>query len=96
MSTATPIDELLIEKLRNYLKGEGYSGRVQRWYPARARHFLDYCNDNALAIEAVRPAHVAQFLRRQYRLFRRGHRKSLPFGKWRWRYTTLFTCCCAL
>jgi site-specific recombinase XerD len=88
MSTATPIDELLIEKLRNYLKGEGYSGRVQRWYPARARHFLDYCNDNALAIEAVRPAHVAQFLRRQYRLFRRGHRKSLPFGKWRWRYTS--------
>jgi len=53
MSTATPIDELLIEKLRIYLKGEGYSGRVQRWYPARARHFLDYCNDNTLAVEAV-------------------------------------------
>jgi hypothetical protein len=58
MSTATPIDELLIEKLRIYLKGEGHSGRVHRWYPARARHFLDYCNDNSLAIEAVRPAHV--------------------------------------
>ena len=57
MSTATPIDELLIEKLRIYLKGEGYSGRVQRWYPARARHFLEYCNDNTLAVEAVRPAH---------------------------------------
>jgi hypothetical protein len=25
MSTATPIDDLLIEKLRIYLEGEGYS-----------------------------------------------------------------------
>src|SRR5262249_834632 len=88
MSTATPIDDLLIEKLRIYLEGEGYSCLVQPWYPARARHFLDYCNDNALAVDAVRPAHVAQFLRRRYRLFRRWHRESMPFNKWRWRYTS--------
>jgi len=87
MSTPTPIDDLLIEKLRTHLKAEGYSVRVQRWYPARARHLLDYCDGNALAIEAIRSAHVAQFLRRQYRLFRRRHRGAPPFNKWRWRYT---------
>ncbi len=87
MSTPTPIDDLLIEKLRTHLKAEGYSARVQRWYPARARHLLDYCDGNALAIEAIRSAHVAQFLRRQYRLFRRRHRGSPPFNEWRWRYT---------
>jgi integrase/recombinase XerD len=87
MSTPTPIDDLLIEKLRTHLKAEGYSARVQRWYPARARHLLDYCDSNALAIEALRAAHVAQFLRRQYRLFRRRHGGSPPFNKWRWRYT---------
>jgi len=88
MSTATPIDDLLIEKLRLHLKSEGYSSRVQRWYPARARHFLDYCNGNALAIEAVRSTQVARFLRRQYRLFRRRHRESLPYNEWRSRYTS--------
>jgi site-specific recombinase XerD len=87
MSTPTPIDDLLIEKLRAHLNTEGYSARVQRWYPARARHFLDYCNGNVLAIEAVRTVHVAQFLRRQYRLFRRQHREPPPFHEWRWRYT---------
>ena len=87
MSTPTPIDDLLIEKLRTHLKAEGYSVRVQRWYPARARHLLDYCDGNALAIEAIRSAHVAQFLRRQYRLFRRRHQGAPPFNKWRWRYT---------
>ena len=38
MSTPTSIDDLLIEQLRAHLKAEGYSARVQRWYPARARH----------------------------------------------------------
>lgn len=87
MTAPTLIDDLLIEKLRTHLKIEGYSAEVQRWYPALARHLLDYCNVNALAIEAIRSPHVAQFLRRQYRLFRRRHRESLPFNKWRWRYT---------
>jgi len=30
MSTPTPIDDLLIEKLRTHLKAEGYSARVHR------------------------------------------------------------------
>ena len=86
-TTATSIDDLLIEKLRTHLKAEGYSRRVQRWYPARARHLLDYCGRKALAIEGVRSVHVTQFLRRQYRLFRRRHGKAPPFQKWRHRYT---------
>ena len=53
-TTATSIDDLLIEKLRTRLKAEGYSRRVQRWYPARARHLLDYCGRKALAIDGVR------------------------------------------
>ena len=86
-TTATSIDDLLIEKLRTHLKAEGYSRRVQRWYPARARHLLDYCGRKALAIEGVRSVHVTQFLRRQYQLFRRRHGKAPPFQKWRHRYT---------
>jgi len=87
MSTPTSIDDLLIEQLRAHLKAEGYSARVQRWYPARARHLLDYCHRKALAIHAVRSVHVRQFLRRQYQLFRRRHGESPPFQKWRHRYT---------
>ena len=87
MSTATSVDDLLIEQLRSHLKAEGYSARIQRWYPARARHLLDYCDGKALAIHAVRSVHVTQFLRRQYQLFRRRHGESPPFQRWRHRYT---------
>lgn len=89
MSTRTkPIDDLLIEKLRTHLKAEGYSPSVQQWYPTLARHFLDYCDSKRLTMEAVRSAHIKQFLRQQYRLFCQRHRKSPPFHKWRWRYTS--------
>jgi integrase/recombinase XerD len=87
MSAQTSIDDLWIEKLRTHLRAEGYSLRIQQWYPARARHLLDYCSNKALAIESVRSLHVAQFLRRRYRLFRRRHGESPPFQKWRHRYT---------
>jgi integrase/recombinase XerD len=87
MSTQTSSNELLVEKLRAHLNAEGYSARVQRWYPARARHLLDYCDTKALAIEAINSVHVAQFLRRQYRLFRKRHGESPPFQRWRHRYT---------
>lgn len=87
MSITTSINDLLLEKLRSQLKAEGYSHRVQRWYPARARHLLDYCDGKALAIEAVRSVHVTQFLHRKYQLFRRRHGESPPFQKWRHRYT---------
>lgn len=87
MSVPTSTDDLLIEKLLSHLRAEGYSARIQRWYPARARCFLDYCNGNALAIEAVRSAHVEQFLGRQYQRSRRQHGRSPPFRRWRHRYT---------
>lgn len=87
MSTPTSTDHLLIEKLQTHLRAEGYSARVQRWYPARARHLLEYCDGRAMAIEAVRSVHLTQFLRRQYRLFRKRHGELPPFQKWRHRYT---------
>lgn len=87
MSTPSSIDDSLIEKLQSHLKAEGYSHRVQRWYPALARHLLDYCDSKALAIECIRSAHLTQFLRRQYQRFRRRHGESPPFQKWRHRYT---------
>lgn len=87
MSTRTSINDLLVEKLQLHLRAEGYSLRVQRWYPARARHLLDYCDAKALAIEDIRSVHVTQFLRRQYRLFRRRHAEPPPFERWRRRYT---------
>lgn len=87
MANVTSSNDLLIEELRTHLKAEGYSARVQQWYPARARHFLEYCAARKLAIESVCSMHVTQFLRRQYRLFRRRHGEPPPFLQWRRRYT---------
>ena len=87
MANPTSSNDLLIEKLRTHLKAEGYSDRVQQWYPARARRFLAYCAARKLAIEGVRSMHVMQFLRRQYRLFRRRHGEPPPFLQWHHRYT---------
>jgi site-specific recombinase XerD len=87
MSAPSSTDDL-IEKLLAHLKAEGYSHRIQRWYPARVRQLLKYCNSNALEIEAVRSAHITQFLRRHYRVFHKRHGElSTPFQKWRHRYT---------
>ena len=41
MSAPSSNDELLIEKLLAHLKAEGYSLRIQQWYPARVRQLLD-------------------------------------------------------
>jgi len=87
MATPTSINDLLIEKLRIHLKAEGYSDRVQQWYPARARHLLEYCDARRLAIEGVGSVQVMQFLRRQYRRFRRRYGEPPPFLQWRHRYT---------
>lgn len=87
MSAPVSAEVVLIEKLLAHLKAEGYSLWVQQCYPAQVRRFLDYCRSNALSIEAVRSIHVTRFLRGQYRLFRRRHSESLPFQKWRHRYT---------
>ncbi len=87
MSTLSSAHASLIERLRNHLKAEGYSPSIRRSYPTLARHFLDYCDTKALAIEAVRSAHLTEFLRRQYRLFGKRHGELPPFQRWRWRYT---------
>lgn len=87
MSAPISTDEMLIEKLLAHLKAEGYSLRVQRWYPALVSHLLEYCNSNALAIDAIRSMHVTQFLRRQYQLFRQRHGVAPPFARWCHRYT---------
>ena len=59
MSAPSSNDELLIEKLLAHLKAEGYSLRIQQWYPARVRQLLEYCTGNALEIEAVLLEHPA-------------------------------------
>jgi integrase/recombinase XerD len=87
MANPTSTNDLLIEKLRAHLNAEGYSDRVQQWYPARARHFLEYCDARKLTIEGVRSMHVLQFLRRKYRLFRERHGEPPPFLRWHHRYT---------
>jgi integrase/recombinase XerD len=90
MSTQISTDDLLIKKLRTHLKAEEYSRSIQQCYPSLARHFLDYCVSKRVSMEAVRSAHITQFLRRQYRQFRQRHQESsLPFQKWRWRYTSV-------
>jgi integrase/recombinase XerD len=87
MSSPAPAHCSLIEKLRIHLKSEGYSAWIQRCYPTLARQFLDYCDSKRLSVEAARSAHVTEFVRRRYRLFRRRHGESPPFREWRLRYT---------
>lgn len=87
MSAPAPTDDVLIAKLLAHLKAEGYSLRIQQWYPARVRQLLDYCGRNGLPIETVRSAHVTRFLSRQYRLSRKRYSKLPPLKKWRHRYT---------
>lgn len=87
MSTSTLNDEVLIEKLHAYLKAEEYSAWVRHWYPACAGQLLNYCNSKSLTIESVRSPQITLFLRQQYRLFRKRHRESPPFQRWRHRYT---------
>jgi len=87
MSTPASTHASLIERLRYHLKTEGYSPAIQRRYPTLARHFLDYCDREHLATEAVRSRHVTQFLRGRYRLVRRRHREPAPLHEWRRRYT---------
>lgn len=89
MSNPVSAHASLIAALRHHLETERYSPQIQRRYPTLARQFLDYCDREHLATEAVRSEHIAQFLRRRYRLFRQRHREPLPFRKWRWRYTGL-------
>jgi integrase/recombinase XerD len=87
MSALLSTQELLIEKLLAYLRAEGYSLRIQRWYPARVRQFLDYCDRSGLPIESVYSIHVTRFLQEQYRLSRKRYVTLPPFQKWRHRYT---------
>jgi len=87
MSIPVSAHASLIERFRTHLKTEGYSPSIQRSYPTRAQHFLDYCDSNATAIEDVRSSYVEKFLRRQHWLFRKRHGQSPPFQRWRWRYT---------
>jgi hypothetical protein len=66
LSAPLSTDQMLIEKLPAHLRAEGYSLRIQQWYPARVLQLLDYCNRNGLSIETVHPEHVMRFLRGQY------------------------------
>ena len=88
MSVQVPAHGSLMERFRVHLKTEGYSPSIQRSYPLFTKHLLDYCDSNALTIEAVGSAHVEKFLRRQYQLFSMRHRQLTPFQKWRRRYTS--------
>lgn len=87
MSAPLSPDEALVERLLDHLKAEGYSLRMQQWYPARVRRLLDYCSRNGLPIETIRSAHVRRFLRRHYQLSRKRYGKLPPFQKWCHRYT---------
>jgi len=87
MSALLSTEEVLIEKLLAHLRAEGYSLRVQRWYPAYVRQFLEYCDRNRVPIESAYSMHVTRFLQQQYRLSRKRNVTLPPFQKWRHRYT---------
>jgi integrase/recombinase XerD len=78
----------LIERFRIHLKTEAYSPSIQRSYPTLLQHFLDYCDSSGLRVEDVGSRHVDEFLRREYRRFRKRRAQPPPFQEWRKRYTS--------
>ena len=87
MSTQPSVHTSLITQLQTHLKAEGYSPSIQRGYPTLACHFLDFCDGQRLSVEAVRAAHITEFVRRRHWLFCRHHGETTPVREWRWRYT---------
>ena len=87
MSTKVSAHASLIDRFRIHLKTEAYSLSIQKAYPMRLQHFLEYCDSNGLSIEAVRSCHVDEFVRGRYQHFRKRHGQSLRFQEWRKRYT---------
>ena len=69
-----------IEQFRVYLKTERYCAEVRRRYPAIARRFLAYLGDRKRSAETARPSDVEGFLRREYRTYRKRHRRAPRYG----------------
>ncbi len=82
MSAPLSTDEVLIEKLLARLRAEGYSLRIQQWYPARVRQ---YCI-TATAMDCLSKPDTV--LARAISTIAEMVRKLPPFQKWRHRYSS--------
>ena len=89
MSIQLSANALRIEQLRIHLRTERYAVSIERRYLWHARRFVNYLEKKALAIEAVRGAALEDFLRWEFRYFRkRNGRPPRHLTQWRWRYTS--------
>jgi integrase/recombinase XerD len=74
----------LFEELSSRLKIERYCAQVRRSYLRTARRFIDCVERRGLAIEAVGPSELEEFLRRELRAFRKRNGRS-PRNRGNWR-----------
>ena len=76
MESIQPCDEALLSRLDTHLRSQGYSQSTIYQDVFEARRFLKYLADRNIAIEAVKPVDVSQYLRCELR--RHGRRHGHP------------------
>ena len=74
----------LLDDLRRRLQAVGYSAQSSKHLCSNARKFLQYLRERGIALEAVQPANVAMFMRRQLQDYRHRHGRS-PNNRKAWR-----------
>src|SRR3954452_9020624 len=84
MSTQLSGPAMRIEQLTNCLQARGYSAKVQRHYLPVARRFLGFLVDRRLSVETARSCDLEDFVRKEYRAYRKSHRHAPP-SKPAWR-----------
>lgn len=88
MSIQSSGNASLIEELNVYLRTARYAASIRRLYPRLAQRFLDYLESQCVAVETASALDVEDFLRREFRIFRkRNGRPPRHRRPWRWQYT---------
>jgi integrase/recombinase XerD len=74
----------IVERLRVYLRDEGYCAEVRRHYPPIALRFLRYLDEHGRSVETVQTRDVDGFLRKERLGYRKRNGRSPPdVGQWR-------------
>ena len=74
----------LLDDLHRRLQAVGYAAQSIEHLCSNAHEFLQYLRERGIALEAVQPANVAMFMRRQLQDYRRRHKRR-PNNRKAWR-----------
>jgi integrase/recombinase XerD len=84
MSIHASEHQAIVERLRIYLRDEGYCAEVQRHYPPIAHRFLRYLYEHGRSIGTVLTTDVDGFLRKERLAYRKRNGRSPPdVRQWR-------------